>query len=255
MNRDEFRKRLDRLHEVLFRGLAYYTVWKRLLLHDPGRVSWSLQEQNEVLGRYHGFITPVAFALRDMALMEFTKMFDADRRTASLVNLRNAARQDPNLVPRAGTGDLDGVSARLQQSQPILARLRRRRNQQIAHVYPQPTPVSPVRNTDLDKLVDAVKSAFNLLSTAHDGRFVSWEYPLKTADEHTIATLHVLRKEIERKQKQHQEEMVRIGLEAIQSQQAVIGRRLSTEELRSTGQSFGLTGQEMQRVEEQYSSN
>lgn len=252
MRHNEFRKRLDRLREVLGRGLLYYTVWKNLSLHDPSKVSWSLEEQNEVLGRFHGFITPVALALHDMALMEFAKLFDTERRTASLVNLLSAAQQDPRLIPGASTDDVAKVSAQLQQSQPILIRLKGVRNQQLAHVYLQPMAVGPIRNTDLDKLADDVKSAFNFLSTAHDGRVVSWEYSLQTADRDTRAILRILREEMVLMRREHQQEMVRIGLEAIRNQQTVIGRQLDSGELRSIKQSYGLTDEQMQLVEEQY---
>ena len=255
MNRDEFGKRLGRLQEVLGGGLACYTAWKRLALHDPSKVSWSLEEQNEVFGRYRGFITPVAYALHHTALMEFAKLFDIDRRAVSLTNLLAVARQDTSVIPHAGESDVRKISAQLRQSARIRARLKRMRDQQLAHVDAEPVPVGPIRNTELDELVDDVKAAFSFLWMAHNGGTVSWEYWLRTADEHTIATLHVLRKEIERVQKRREDEMVRIGLEETRRRQTVIGRRLSTEELRSIGQSFGLTGQEVQRVEEQYSSN
>jgi hypothetical protein len=255
MKHDEFRKRLDRLHEVLIRGLAYYTVWKNLALHDPSKVSWSLEEQNKVLARFPAFITPVAQALLDMAFMEFAKVFDTKRRTASLVNLLDAAQQDPSLIPGASAGHMDNLFAQLQQSEPMLTRLKRKRNQQLAHVYLQPVPVGPIRNAEFDKLVDDVKSAFNSLSTAHDGRVVSWEYSLQTADRGTREILRILREEMGREHKQHQEEMVRIGLEAIRSEQRAIGRRLNGGELRAIKQSYGLTGEQMQLVEEQYGSS
>ena len=255
MRHNEFRKRLDRLHEVLLRGLAYYTVWKRLRFHDPSKVSWSLEEQNEVLGRFRGFITPVAQALHDMALMEFAKMFDTDPRTASLRNLLSAARQDPTLVPRASAGDVDKASAQFRHSKRILTALERKRNQQLAHVDVEPLPVGPIRNTELDNLAEDVKSTFNFLSTAHDGRAVSWEYSLQTADRDTRAILRILREEIGRVQKEYEEEMVRIVLEEIRREQVLIGRRLNSEELRSKKQSFGVTDEQMQRIEEQYGSS
>jgi len=255
MRHNEFRQRLDRLQQVLTRGLAYYTVWKNLRLHDPSKVSWSLEEQNEVLGRFRGFITPVTLALLDMTLMEFAKVFDKDPKTASLTNLLAAARQDTTLIPRASAGDVNEISAQLRQSKRIRAELKRMRDQQLAHVDIEPLPVGPIQNTELDKLVDDVKSAFNSLSTAHDGRVVSWEYSLQTADRDTTEVLRVFIEEIKRRQKEHDDEMVGIGLEAIRSQQTHLGRRLENGELRSIKQSYGLTDEEMQRIEEQYGSS
>lgn len=252
MTHDEFRKRLDQLREVITRGLAYYAVWKNLSLHDVGKVSWSLEEQNKLLGRFRGLFTPVGLALQDMALIEFAKVFDTDRRTASLTNLLRAARQDTSLIPRASAGDMDKVSAQLRQSKRILTALKRKRDQQLVHIDVDPLPVSPILNTEFDKLVEAVKSAFNSLSTAHDGRFFSWKQSLRQSDDHTTEILRILQEEMGRKQKEHQEEMVRIGLEGIRRQQMLIGCRLDSGEVRSIMQSYGLTDEEMQRVEEEY---
>jgi hypothetical protein len=189
MKPEEFRKRLDRLQGVLRRGLAFYTVWKRLRLHDPSEVSWSLEEANEVAGRYRGFFTPVALALRDMALMEFAKLFDTDRRTASLTNLLAAAQQEPSLIPNASAGDVDKVSAQLRRSKRILTGLKRKRDQEMAHIDAEPLPVDPILSADFDKLVDDVKSAFSFL-WAHSGRDVSWDEP--TTDWHTTEMLRAL---------------------------------------------------------------
>jgi len=255
MRHDQFGQRLDQLQQALSRGLAYYTVWKNLRLHDPTKVSWSLEEQNEVLGRFRGFFTPVSLALLDMTLMEFAKVFDKDPKTASLTSLLEAARDDTTLIPHASIGDVDKVSAQLGQSERILTGLKRMRDQQLAHIYVKPVAVGPIRNTEFDKLVEDVKSAFNFLSTAHDGRAVSWEYGLQTTDRHTTEILRLLVEEIKRRQNQHDEEMVRIGLEAIRSQQTHLGRRLDNGEFRSIKQSYGLTDEQMQLVEQQYGAS
>jgi hypothetical protein len=64
----------------------------------------------------------------------------------------------------------------------------------------------------------------------------------------------VLLEEIRRKQKQHDDEMVSIGLEETRRREKVMERRLDSEELWSIKQSFGLTDEQMQRIEEQYAS-
>lgn len=252
MTHGEFRKRLDQLREVIARGLAYYAVWKKLSLHDASKVSWSLEDQNSLFGRFRGFFTPVGFALDDMALIEFVKVFDTDRRTASLTNLLRAARQDTTLIPHASAGDMDKLSAQLRESKRLLTALKRKRDQQLVHIDVDPLPVDPIRTTELDKLVEALKSAFNSLSTAHDGQFLSWEASLRQIDDHTIAILRILQEEMGRKQKEHEEEMVRIGLKAIRDQQGVLERRLDRAEVRSIVQSYGLTEEQMQRVEQEY---
>ena len=205
MTSSEFRKRLGQLQEVIMRGLAYYAVWSRLRLHDQGRVSWSIEEQNELLGRWRGFFTPVSLALMDMALMQFAKAFDTDSRTASLPVLLSAAKQDGRLIPRGAPPELAAVSAKVQRSSATLATLKQLRNQQLAHVDANPGWISPLKSQKIESLAEDVKSAFNFLSTAHDGRFFSWNPLLRQTDEQTTEILRVLLEEMGRKQKEHEE--------------------------------------------------
>ena len=114
MTRAEFKRRLDQLRQVIIDGLVYYAAWKNLLLREEGKVSWSLEEQNRVLGRFRGFLTPVGHALPNTALMQFAKVFDTHRRAASLLNLLRAAGQDTGLVPGHTSAEVDGVSAGVQ---------------------------------------------------------------------------------------------------------------------------------------------
>lgn len=251
MTRAEFRKRLGQLQEVITRGLTYYAVWKNLRLHDEGKASWSLEEQNQVLGRFRGFFTPAGFALLDMTLMQFAKVFDTDPKTASLLNLLGAARQDASLVSGHTSAEVDAVSRQFRQSKRIRTALERMRNQQLAHVDADPAPVDRLLTAEFDGLVEHVESAFNWLSRAHDGRLFSWEQSLRDVERHTTDVLGILREEMERKQKEHQEEMVRIVLEAIRSREMLLGWPLDKEEMRSLIQSYGLTEEQMHRIEEE----
>jgi len=125
------------------------------------------------------------------------------------------------------------------------------RNQQLAHVDANPAPVDRLLTAEFDGLVEHVESAFNWLSRAHDGRLFSWEQSLRDVERHTTDVLGILREEMERKQKEHQEEMVRIVLEAIRSREMLLGWPLDKEEMRSLIQSYGLTEEQMHRIEEE----
>ena len=123
MTRNEFKKRLGQLQEVIMRGLAYYDVWSKLRLHDQAEVSWTLEEQNQLLGRFRGFFTPISLALMDMALMEFAKVFDGRQGTASLWNLLSAARQDASLAPHRESNAVDEISKQLRRQKSLLKSL------------------------------------------------------------------------------------------------------------------------------------
>ena len=192
----EFRARLDVLMEVIFRGLTYYAVWKKLRFHEDDKVSWSLEEQTAVGGRFNGFFTPVILALGYMMLMQFAKIFDQRRKTVSLTNLLRSAQQDPGLVPRTTPEKVHEISNQLQENKKALDALKRRRDQWLAHAYPNPAPHGPLLMGEFDKLVKGVKAAFGSVSSAHDGQAVAWQ--LDEADWHTTRVVEILLEDIRR---------------------------------------------------------
>ncbi len=199
MTRAEFRKRLGQLREVITFGLYCYTAWENLRFYKEGEVSWSLEEQNEVFDRFRGFLTPVGFALLNMALMQFAKVFDTDPRTASLSNLLRAARQDASLVSGHTSAEVNIVFSQFRQSKRILTGLKRMRDQQLAHVDVNLAPVDPLPKAELDALVERVMSAFNWLSIAHGGHWGSWELSTQEVEWQTSRIVGILVEELHRK--------------------------------------------------------
>jgi hypothetical protein len=241
MTRAEFKRQLDRLREIITDGLVCYAAWKSLLIREESKVPWSLEEHNKVLGRFRGLLTPVGHALLNTALMQFAKVFDSRIRTASLWNLLGAARRDASLISGHTSAEVDEQRRRLRQSKKILMGLKQMRDQRLAHAQVDPAPVAPLLMRDFDDLVERVRSAFNWLSTAHDGNLVSWQGSLQDVERDTTEVLGILRGEMERKQREYQEEMERIVLEEVRRRETLVGRLLDKEEMRSLKQSFGLS--------------
>ena len=142
MTSTEFGKRLEQLMKIITAGLIYYAAWIKIRLHDADKVTWTLEEQNEALGRFGRFLNPVGSALNSMALMQFAKAFDPDSRTASLKILLDAAQRTPSLVPGRTAADLAAVSSQIKQSERIIKKLTRVRNQSLAHADASPKPVA-----------------------------------------------------------------------------------------------------------------
>ena len=199
MTRAEFRKRLEQLREVIARGSAYWAVSKKLRYREEGKVSWSVEEQDKILGRFRGFFTPVALAVLDMAFLELNKVFDTDCKAASLWNLLGAARQDTSLVSDRTPADVAAVSRQFRQSRKMLTALKRRRDQQLAHVDADPAPVDPLLVKEFDRLLENVRSAFSWLSTAHYGRPVSWEWLIPEVEADTSGVMGALLEELNRR--------------------------------------------------------
>lgn len=124
----EFKRHLEQLQEVIMSGLSFYAIWNKLRLHNEKEVSWSLDRQNQILGRWNGFFTPVGIGLQRMAMLEFAKVFDGHKGTASLTNLLKKAEQDSSLIPHAQQNDLKDISDRLRQAKATRETIRKLRN-------------------------------------------------------------------------------------------------------------------------------
>lgn len=188
----EFKTQLEQLNEVILSALAFWAVWNQLRLHDPASVPWSLERQNQLLGQWKGFFTPVIVGLQRMAMLELAKIFDGDPRTVSLRSLLRQAQENPVLVPHAQAGDLDAIAMRLEQSRNTLDVITKLRNQRFAHADANPASLPGLPNTEIDKLFEDVKLSFNVLSVAHDRNSYEWEPALETSRDETRRLLALL---------------------------------------------------------------
>ncbi len=194
MTGEEFEKRLKQLMEEIVKGLLYYAAWVSLHWHDD-EVSWSRDEQNQAVGRFGDFLTPVATALNGMALMQFAKALDEDSRTVSITTLLDAAQQEPSLVPNATPADLAAISKQLQQSDRTIAKLRRVRNKKLAHAEASPQQVDGLMKGNFDRLVDDIKSAFDKLSVGRGDPRIAWDIPVQLVEWQGREVMRLLVKE------------------------------------------------------------
>ena len=246
----QFKQHLKQLQEVITSGLSFYAVWNKLRLHDEKEVSWSLDRQNQILGRWNGFFTPVGIGLQRMAMLEFAKVFDRHTRAVSLTNLLKEAKQDSSLIPHAQQNDLTDISHRLRQADAAIETIRKLRNQKLAHADARPHPLPPLMSHQMDSLIEDIKFAFNRLSVAHDQSVYSWDFALDGTGRDTTAMLRLLLKEIERREIEHDDRMVEIVVGHIEGMETTLGRSLDDEEIASVARGFSLTPEQDRRVRE-----
>ena len=254
MTPEQFKQRLEALNEIILRGLSSHAVTQKLCFHEADKVDWTKEEQNDLLGRFRGFFTPVIFALRDMALMQFAKVFDKDPRTASLTNLLEAATQDPNLVPHISAGELAEIERGVLEASELVEKLQRHRNQRLAHTDANPMPPEPISVGDLDGLAETIRSAFNKLSSGHDRNFYSWSQAVKTSEQETVAILRALLDQEGQRKRRLEDEKVQNGLDHLRRTERKFGHRLDKQTIGEAIKTLGLTNDQMRRVEDEYSS-
>ena len=196
MTSAEFVKRLDQLLDIITDGLMYYVAWINIRLPDADKVTWTLDEQNEARDRFRRFFRPVGSALNSMALIQFAKAFDRDPRTASLTNLLDAAQRTPSLVPNRTAADLAAVSSQIKQSERIIKKLKRVRNQSLTHADASPKPVAGLLKRDFDNLIEHTKSAFEYLWSGHKRAGISWNPLVQEVSRDTGEVMGILVKKV-----------------------------------------------------------
>ena len=186
MDREEFKQQLGELQNIIIDGVAYFSAWRVLANLD--------QDQARGLDRYRGFFLPARNALLWMALMQFAKVFDNDRKTVSFTNLFAAAKVNPKrLMPHATSESLQQIDEKVSANRDLLRRLVNLRNKRIAHHDRIMAGDVSVPYGQMRDLTEDVKSMYNLLSAAHERSMTMFGTVAEDADQHTSEVVRIMR--------------------------------------------------------------
>jgi hypothetical protein len=185
MEPQEFKRHLDELRTVITDGIAYFTVWRGLMVED--------EVSAHALNRYKGLFLPARTALHWMTLLQFAKVFDRDPRTISLRNLLTTAKKNrENLTPHATEENLQQLEKQIDTSEDLLERLKRLRDQRIAHHDAIIAGDTHLLYGETRKLVEEVKSIYNSLTSYHDRSITSFEYLAREAERDTSEVVRIM---------------------------------------------------------------
>jgi hypothetical protein len=191
MEPQEFKRQLDELRTAILDGIAYFTAWRGLMVED--------EVSAHALNRYRGLFLPARNALLWMTLMQLAKVFDRHPRTISLRNLLTAARKNrENLTPHATEENLQQLEKQFDASEDLLVRLKRVRDQRIAHHDATITDDTRLLYGEMQKLVEEVKSMYNSLTRYHDRSTTIFENLVREAERHTSQVVSIMREERDR---------------------------------------------------------
>jgi len=191
MEPQEFKRQLDELRTVITDGIAYFSAWRGLMVED--------EVSAHALNSYRGLFLPARNALRWMTLMQFAKVFDWHPRAISLRNLLTAAKKDrENLTPYATEEDLQQLEKQIDASKDLLVRLKRVRDQRIAHHDAIIAGDTRLLYGETRKLAEEVKSMYNSLTRYHDRSTTIFENLVREAERHTSQVVSIMREERDR---------------------------------------------------------
>lgn len=187
MEANEFTRQLDELRNIITDGLSYFVAWRGLMVEDD--------ESAQALNRYRGLFLPARNAMLWMALLQLAKVFDRDPRTVSLRNLLATASQNrETLTPHATQGDLEHLQQQVDDNEAVLERLKRLRDQRIAHHDSVTSGDRSLRHGEAQQLVEDIKSMYNSLRYGHDRAYTAFA-ELTEPERHTSAVVNIMRLE------------------------------------------------------------
>ena len=183
----EYKKRLDSLQEIVKMSITDIKVWAIVFERDI--------ETAHALNRYRGMFLTMEYALRQMTLLELSKVFDNDGRTSSMrVMLAIAKSNREKFTPYATENDLNNLELQIDSNHNLLKRLKGYRNQRLAH-HDMRYRKKGLQYGELLRLNDQVQTMFNSLSQWHDKTIVIFEIYVKEAETHTAEVIQIMREE------------------------------------------------------------
>jgi len=191
MESPEFKRQLVELREIITEGIAYFSAWRGLRVGD--------EDSAQALNRYRALFLPAQIALKSQALMQFAKVFDKHHKAISLRNLLTAANENrQSLTPHITEKELQDMEQKINGSESLLTRLKRYRDTRLAHHDAIVAGDTSLPYGEVNKLVDEVKSMYNLLAKGHDRSFTSFEQLARDAERHTSEVVRIMREERDR---------------------------------------------------------
>lgn len=187
----EFKRRLDELRTIITDGIAYFSVWRGLMVED--------EVSAHALNRYRGVFLPARNALFWATLMQLAKVFDRNPKTVSLRNLLTMAKKDQeHLIPYATEENLQHIERKIDENKDLLDRLKRFRDKRLAHHDADIKNDMSLLYGEIRKLVEEVKSMYNSLTSYHDQSITIFENLVHEAERHTSQVVSIMREERDR---------------------------------------------------------
>jgi hypothetical protein len=191
MEYDDFKRHVHELRDIISDGVSYFSAWYIMANLN--------EDEAHALNRYRGFFLPVLSSLKNMALLQFAKVFDRDPRTVSLRNLFSAAKSNPTLlVPYAKGHDLQNLESKMDNNEQLLNNLKGHRDQRLAHHDQVVSKDTSLPFGKVKQLIDDTKDMYNSLSTWHERSTTSYNFLTLEAEQHTSDVKRIMCEERDR---------------------------------------------------------
>ena len=188
----KFEHKLFNLRKIILDGISYFIVWQGLTREYENSIQ-NLGQHTGFWWQYRGFFAPARNALLWSTLMQLSKAFDSNPRTVSLNNLLVTARNNPTeLTPYSTQDGLADIQLRIYKNTELLQRLRRYRNQRLAHFDSELTDNIELLSEEVKTLIEETKSIYNSINFSCEGKYDDFDDIMENIYLHTSQVISII---------------------------------------------------------------
>ncbi len=190
IERSKYERYLFQLRQIILDGVSYFIVWQGL--------NKEYEDSNQNFYQrfdyqYRGFFAPARKALLFCALMQLSKAFDKDTRNISVGKLLKMALENPKeLAPYATSSSLKAILDNIYDNTELLQRLRRYRNQRLAHFDADLMDNIELPSGEVQTLIEETKSIYNSIKFSYEGKYDDFGDIMENVYLHTSQVINIM---------------------------------------------------------------
>jgi len=188
--RSKFEHQLVNLRGIILDGVSYFIVWQGL----AKEYEENLGQRTGFWWRYRGFFAPARKALLLNALMQLSKAFDKDTRNISFSKLLKIALENrKEFAPHATRSSLNAILDKIDNNTELLHRLRRYRNQRLAHHDADLMENIELPYEEVQTLIKETTSIYNSIKYSYEGKYDDFDDIMENVYLHTNQAIGIMR--------------------------------------------------------------
>lgn len=184
------------LRKIILDGVSYFIVWQGLNREYEDSIH-KLGQRTDFWWQYRGFFAPARKALLGSALIQLSKAFDRDNRNVSVSNLLKIVLENrKELAPYATRSSLKSILNKIDNNTELIERLRRYRNQRLAHFDADLNDNVELPSGEVQTLIDETKSIYNFIKFSHEGKYDDFNDMMEDVYLHTKQVISIMNEAI-----------------------------------------------------------
>jgi len=181
----KFEHQLFDLRKIILDGVSCFIVWQGLNREYEDSIQ-NLGQHKGFWWKYRGFFAPARKALLWSALIQLSKAFDKDTRNISFGKLLKIALENrKEFAPHATRSSLNAILDKIDNNTELLHRLRRYRNQRLAHHDADLMENIELPYEEVQTLIKETTSIYNSIKYSYEGKYDDFDDIMETVYLHT----------------------------------------------------------------------